>query len=123
MNIDDRTDMLGGMKAGAPPEVFAGLWGLVGSVLTPADYAGARRPPRLCDDMKAGRAPYGALPVSQGRTASPPERTVDGQAFSWAGRMFTSPSAAAPTPARAQGTTVPAPGQRDPATGPSPTAA
>ena len=29
MNIDDRTEMLGGMKAGAPPEVFAGVWGLV----------------------------------------------------------------------------------------------
>jgi hypothetical protein len=39
MNIDDRADVLGGMKAGAPPEVFAGVWGLVGSVLPAADYA------------------------------------------------------------------------------------
>ena len=38
MNIDDRTEMLGGMKAGAPPEVFAGVWGLVGSVLPSDDY-------------------------------------------------------------------------------------
>ena len=38
MNIDDRTDLLGGMKAGAPPEVFAGVWNLVGSVLTARDY-------------------------------------------------------------------------------------
>ena len=38
MNIDDRAELLGGMQAGAPPEVFAGVWGLVGSVLTPADY-------------------------------------------------------------------------------------
>lgn len=44
MNIDDRTELLGGMQAGAPAEVFAGVWGLVGSVLTPADHAalGAR---------------------------------------------------------------------------------
>jgi hypothetical protein len=39
MNVDDRTEMLGGMQAGAPPEVFAGVWGLVGSVLVPADVA------------------------------------------------------------------------------------
>ncbi|HEY6530973.1 MAG TPA: hemerythrin domain-containing protein, partial [Acidimicrobiales bacterium] len=39
MNVDDRTELLGGMRAGAPAEVFAGVWGLVGSVLTPADVA------------------------------------------------------------------------------------
>jgi hypothetical protein len=39
MNVDDRTELLGGMKAGAPAEVFAGVWGLVGSVLTPAEVA------------------------------------------------------------------------------------
>ena len=33
MNIDDRTALLGGMRAGAPAEVFAGVWSLVGSVL------------------------------------------------------------------------------------------
>ena len=33
-------------------------------------------------NQKAERAPCGALSVSQGRMASPPERTVDGQAFS-----------------------------------------
>jgi hypothetical protein len=44
MNVDDRTELLGGMRAGAPAEVFAGVWGLVGSVLVPADLAalGAR---------------------------------------------------------------------------------
>ncbi len=44
MNIDDRAELLGGMRAGAPPEVFAGVWSLAGSVLTPADHAalGAR---------------------------------------------------------------------------------
>jgi hypothetical protein len=44
MNIDDRTELLGGMKAGAPPEAFAGVWSLVGSALTKCDYAalGAR---------------------------------------------------------------------------------
>ena len=39
MNNDDRTEMLGGMQAGAPPEVFAGVWSLAGSVLEPRDVA------------------------------------------------------------------------------------
>lgn len=39
MNLDDRAELLGGMQAGAPPEVFQGVWGLAGTVLTPADYA------------------------------------------------------------------------------------
>ncbi len=38
MNIDDRAELLGGMQAGAPPEVFAGVWALAGSMLTPSDY-------------------------------------------------------------------------------------
>jgi hypothetical protein len=36
MNTDDRTELLGGMQAGAPPEVFTGVWGLATSVI-PAD--------------------------------------------------------------------------------------
>lgn len=43
MNVDDRAELLGGMQAGAPPEVFAGVWGLVGSVLEPADHAALAR--------------------------------------------------------------------------------
>jgi hypothetical protein len=39
MNIEDRVELLGGMQAGAPPEVFAGVWALAGSLLTPADHA------------------------------------------------------------------------------------
>lgn len=39
MNVDDRAELLGGMRAEAPAEVFAGVWGLVGSVLAPADVA------------------------------------------------------------------------------------
>jgi hypothetical protein len=39
MNVDDRAELLGGMQAGAPPEVFAGVWSLTGSVLAPADRA------------------------------------------------------------------------------------
>jgi hypothetical protein len=39
MNIDDRAAMLGGMRAEAPAEVFAGIWGLAGSVLTAPDQA------------------------------------------------------------------------------------
>ena len=44
MNIDDRTELLGGMRAGAPAEVFEGVWGWTGSVLPAADFAalGAR---------------------------------------------------------------------------------
>ena len=38
MNVDDRAEMLGGMQAGAPAEVFEGIWGLAGSVLEPADH-------------------------------------------------------------------------------------
>jgi hypothetical protein len=37
MNVDDRTEMLGGIKAEAPPEVFRGVWGLATSVLDPRD--------------------------------------------------------------------------------------
>jgi hypothetical protein len=33
MNIDDRTTLLGGAKAGMPVEMFAGVWALVRSVL------------------------------------------------------------------------------------------
>jgi hypothetical protein len=39
MNVDDRTELVGGMQAGAPPEVFAGLWSLVQSALTSAEAA------------------------------------------------------------------------------------
>ena len=38
MNIDDRTELLGGIKASAPAEAFAGVWSLAGSVLTAADH-------------------------------------------------------------------------------------
>jgi len=38
MNVDDRTEMLGGMKAHAPAEVFSGVWALAGSVLATADH-------------------------------------------------------------------------------------
>ena len=43
MNLDDRTDMLGGMRANAPAEVFQGVWGLAGSVLDPRDHAALGR--------------------------------------------------------------------------------
>ena len=39
MNVDGRTELLGGMKAGAPPEVFDAMWGLATSVLEPSDVA------------------------------------------------------------------------------------
>jgi hypothetical protein len=37
MNIEDRTELLGGIQAGAPAEVFGGVWGLAESVLQPRD--------------------------------------------------------------------------------------
>ena len=39
MNLDDRAEMLGGMRAEAPAEVFAGVWGLAQSVLAGPDRA------------------------------------------------------------------------------------
>jgi len=36
MNVDDRTELLGGIRAGAPAEVFDGIWDLTRSVLTSA---------------------------------------------------------------------------------------
>ena len=39
MNIDDRTELLSDMRAGAPAQVFEGVWGLAGTVLTPSDHA------------------------------------------------------------------------------------
>jgi len=37
MNVDDRTEMLGGIQLGAPAEVFDSVWGLARSVLTTSD--------------------------------------------------------------------------------------
>jgi hypothetical protein len=37
MNVDDRTELLGGVRASAPPEVFAGNWALAASVLPDPD--------------------------------------------------------------------------------------
>ncbi len=37
MNIDERAEMLGGIKAGAPEEVFTGVWSLASSVLDVTD--------------------------------------------------------------------------------------
>ena len=38
MNVDDRVEMLGGIRQSAPPEAFAGVWSLAGSVLPTADH-------------------------------------------------------------------------------------
>lgn len=44
MNVEDRVELVGGMKEAMPPEVFEGVWGLVASVLEARDFAqlGAR---------------------------------------------------------------------------------
>ena len=39
MNVDDQTEMLGGMQANAPAEVFKGVWGLFGSAVSSVDRA------------------------------------------------------------------------------------
>ncbi len=38
MDVDDRTELLGGMRASAPAEAFEGVWALAGTVLTPGDH-------------------------------------------------------------------------------------
>ena len=38
MNVDDRTDLLGGTRATAPAAAFDGAWSLARSVLTPDDF-------------------------------------------------------------------------------------
>ena len=38
MNIEDQSEMFGAVRASAPPEVFAGLMGLTGSVLEPVRF-------------------------------------------------------------------------------------
>ena len=43
MNVDGRTELLGGMREGAPAEVFEGVWSLAGSVLDPTDLAAVAR--------------------------------------------------------------------------------
>jgi iron-sulfur cluster repair protein YtfE (RIC family) len=43
MNIDNRVEMLAGMHAGAPPQIFEGIWGLANSVLAPADTEAVAR--------------------------------------------------------------------------------
>jgi hypothetical protein len=39
MNVDDRTELLGGIRAAAPPEGFAAVLGLAESVLRPVEFA------------------------------------------------------------------------------------
>jgi hypothetical protein len=39
INLDDRAELLGGIRAGAPAEVFGGIWGLTATVLVAADHA------------------------------------------------------------------------------------
>ena len=43
MNIDNRAELLGGMRAGAPAEVFEGVWALAASVLDPTDHRALAR--------------------------------------------------------------------------------
>ncbi len=43
MNIDDRVELLGGMRQSAPPEAFEQTMGLAATVLVPADLGALRR--------------------------------------------------------------------------------
>lgn len=38
VDVDDRAELLGGMRASAPAEAFEGVWALAGTVLTPGDH-------------------------------------------------------------------------------------
>ena len=38
MNVEDRVELVGGMREGMPPEVFAGVWGLIEGVLAVDDF-------------------------------------------------------------------------------------
>jgi hypothetical protein len=38
INLDDRAEMLGGIRSEAPPEAFDAVWALAGSVLTPDQH-------------------------------------------------------------------------------------
>jgi len=39
MNVEDRVELLGAIRAGAPADAFAGIMGLVAGVLDPTDFA------------------------------------------------------------------------------------
>ena len=41
--LRDRVELLGGMRQSAPPEAFAGVWSLVGTMLEPADHMALAR--------------------------------------------------------------------------------
>ncbi len=43
MNLEDRVELLGGMRQSAPPEAFAGVWSLVGTMLEPVDHMALAR--------------------------------------------------------------------------------
>jgi hypothetical protein len=43
MNVDDRTELIGGIQATAPAEVFTGILGLAEGVLAASDYAAVAR--------------------------------------------------------------------------------
>jgi hypothetical protein len=53
MNADDRFEMFAGMRAGAPPEAFAGLLSLAGDVLPGPDHR------QLVDRLDAAHEPVG----------------------------------------------------------------
>jgi hypothetical protein len=55
MNLDDRSELLGDMRAAAPAPVFEGVWGLAASSW-PRPITRRRRPPR--DDLNRRREPF-----------------------------------------------------------------
>ena len=68
MNLDDRAELLGGMRAGAPAEVFqgCGAWPAP-SVLAPADHA-ALEISWTCPDLGFGK---GSISSASRRQAAP----------------------------------------------------
>ena len=67
MNLDDRAELLGGMRAGAPAEVFQGVWSLAGSGARP----GRPRRPRDPAGPVLTRASTRSIRSASRRQATP----------------------------------------------------
>ena len=101
MNIEDRTELLGGMKHGAPPEVFAGVQALAQSVL---DAVRLRRTRGAC---RSGLTLAVARRVGRARRAPFPRRAPSARcgvrASCYRASMAAPPEANEPRPDRRAG--------------------
>jgi hypothetical protein len=70
MNVDDRVELLSGLQAAAPPEVFAGVTALAAGVLAPTDFAAVAG--RLGINMSTSAAAAAWTPPSQHQAGDGP---------------------------------------------------